>query len=523
MKNKYKYIIITFTAILCGSIIGCSSFLNEDPKGLLTPETFFKNEEEAILALNGLNNSIGSAAFLDHLGTDVGVCGREPLSAAARFGAFEYAPDTGRVSNMWNGYYTVVRDANLFLASIERSSLSDEVKGNVTAQILFFRALVYLQLVTQFGDVPYWRDELDNIEEVSLLGKTDSKVILNDMIADLEQAISSGYMSTKKWNENDGRPTVWAARMLKAYCHIWLAQYDSQHWANAKTELIEITTNSPHQLSDDYADMYREGNELHDEIIFGKQYLEYVKGTTANPAHWNRPAENGPTQTVMDEIGVIQGSSAFCLRKSFADTYDDNDKRKLYNVWDGETLNGTVAEFNWIYVPKRQRAPVPVSDPLLSFSEPNNQSSEPDRIFLLSDAYLLLAEAEFMINGSTTLALDAINEVRSTERTGLPPYTAITIEDIRMERAWELVTEGFWGRKKDLVRWGILESTIENLPAAEAAAGAYTTAIERAQDEADIISSAPEGKYRVYPIPLSEILQSQDIGGALEQNPLWVD
>ncbi|MDO7172445.1 RagB/SusD family nutrient uptake outer membrane protein [Mariniflexile sp. AS56] len=523
MKNKYKYIIIAFVTILCGSITSCNSLLDEDARGLLTPDTFFKNAEEATLALNNLNDNVGSAGFLDHLGTDVGVCGRQPLSAAARFGAFEYAPDDGRVANTWSGYYTVVRDANLVLASIERSSLSDAVKGNAIAQTLFFRAFVYLNLVTQFGDVPYWRDELNDIEAVSLLGKTDSKVILNGIIADLEQAIASGYLSTKKWNENEGRPTVWAARMLKAHCHVWLAQYDQTEWAKARTELIEVTANSPHQLSNDYAEMYREGKELHNEIIFGKQLLADIKGSNANPAHWNRPAENGPTRTAMDQLGVLQGSSALCLRKSFANTFNANDKRKLYNVWDSQLQqNGTTtAVFNWVYVPKVQRAPVPVSDPLMSFNEPNGNGSNPDRIFLLADAYLLLAEAEFMIGGSTTAALAAINKVRSTARTGLAPYTAITIEDIRNERGWELVTEGFWGRKKDLVRWGILESIIIGMPAAETDAGAPAEAIARAQAEADIILAGKDGQYLVLPIPLNEVLQSKDIGGALTQNPLW--
>ena len=522
MKNKYKYIIITFVTILCGSIISCSDFLNEDARGLLTPDTFFTNEAEVTLALNKLTNDLGAAGFLEHLGTDVGNSGRIPLSAAGRFGAYEYFPDTGRVNNTWSGYYTTVRDANVFLASIERADLDDEVKGNAIAQLLFFRAYVYLKLVVTFGDVPYWRNDLTNIEEVSLLGKTDSKEILNDMVADLEQAISSGYMSTDRWNEYEGRPTVWAARMLKAHCHVWLAKDDAQHWANAKVELLEITANSPHELNDDYADMYRAGNEFHQEIIFGSLRKADVKGANIVSSRYRRQSENGPTRTAMTELGISTGASQINLRRSFAATYDDNDIRKLYNVWETETLaNGNEAVFNWVYIPKIQGGPVPVADPLHAEAENVRQSSQPDRIFVLADAYLLLAETEFMMNGSTTVALNAINEVRSMERTGLDQYAAITIEDIRNERAWELVHESYWGRKKDLVRWGILESTVIAIPAAEIAAGANDTAISYAEAEAAIISDAPIGKYHVLPIPLSEIEQSRDIGGALTQNPLW--
>ena len=167
------------------------------------------------------------------------------------------------------------------------------------------------------------------------------------------------------------------------------------------------------------------------------------------------------------------------------------------------------------------RGKLPISDALMQNPDPNNLSSQPSRLFVLSDAYLLLAEAEFMANGSTTTALAAINKVR--QRANLPNLTVMTIQDIRNERAWELVAEGYWGRKVDLIRWGILESTVKAIPAAETAAGAYSMAISYAQGEADRISVGPAGKYLVWPIPLQDIQRSQDIGGALTQNPLWIE
>lgn len=515
MKNKY--IINVFAILFLVLTTGCEDYLEEDPKGLLTPDTFFQNEEEANLALNGLHASIGQAGLAEHMGTDAGVCGRFAIAGGWVHAVYEYDPSNAAVRNEWTAAYSNIKNANLVLAGAEASSLPEEIKGNTIAQALFYRAYSYLGLTTTFGDVPYWRDEI-NMEEVALLGKTDANIIQTEMIEDLEWAISSGYLSTAKWNENNSRPTVWAVRMLKAYYHIW-----REEWPQAKAELVEITANSPHELSDDYADMYREGNELHDEIIFGREALTGIQVNRAfEQAHYNANAENEDAKAAMDETGVFAKSAALTLRKSFADTYDDNDIRKLYNVWEEHTLEGgTVAKFNYIYIPKLMRAAVPVEDPLMQNPDPNGQSSEPRRTFTLADAFLLLAEAEFNINGSSTLAVDALNAIR--ERTSLPLYTSITMEDIRNERGWELAAVGYWGRKKDLIRWGILEPTILALPEKEAAAGAYQIAIDRAQEEADRISGAPVGKFQVYPIPLDDILKSQDIGGALEQNPLWLD
>ncbi len=513
MKNKYLTKVLMIA--IFGLTISCNNFLDEDAKGLLTPETFFKNEAEATLALNKLNEEVGNAGFLFFLGTDVGVSGRVSLAAAHKFGAYDFDVSDNRL--LWATQYSTIKDANLVLASIVKSSLSDEVKGKVTAQVLFFRAFQYINLATTYGDVPYVVDELTNVEEVSLIGQTDDTVVISDMIQDLDTAIKSGYLSTGTWGDNDGRPTVWAARMLKAHAHIWLKQ-----WDEARTELIEVTTKSPHQLHADYADKYREGHEIHSEIIFGKQYLQDILGNINTVARPNL-AGDAKAKASFAEVGVSNGSAPFTLRKSFANTYDNNDKRKIYNVWDNYTLIGTtkVVQFAWTYMPKLMSGPVPISDPLFAVEEPANNSSQPSRIFLLADAYLLLAEAEFMINGSSQAALNAINAIR--KRTGLLDYSSITIQDIRNERAWELCGEGYWGRKRDLIRWGILDSTILALPAAELAAGATAEAIKRAQAEADIIANAPAGRYTQYPVPLDDLIQSQTIGGKLVQNPLWID
>jgi hypothetical protein len=456
----------------------------------------------------------------DHLGTDMGVYGRNVASGSMYNGIYRYDPDWRVIESSWSTSYEGVRDANFLLSGISKSSLSDEVKGRVTAQGLFYRAIFYWQLTVNFGDVPYWRDAIV-MEDVSILGKTSATAIQQEMIADLETAISSGYMSTSKWNENNSLPTVWAARMLKAYYHMWLKE-----WDKARIELNTVITTSPHGTTlADYADLYREGNEKHDEIIFGREFLKTAPAAQSNNAHtnahWNNAGENAGTKTVMGDLDIWQSTAGITLRKSFADTYDSDDSRRIYNVWESKTdaVTNKTTVFNWIYIPKLMRSIVPESDPLMITADLNKESSASSIIFRLSEAYLCLAEAEFMIDGSSDAALAAINKVRL--RSNLPALLTMTHQDIRNERGWELVAEGFTGRKKDLVRWGMLESTVLATPAAERAAGAYSLAIQRAEDDSVIIAGAAIGKFQIFPVPLAEITKSNQIGGALVQNPLW--
>ena len=524
MKTRYNIYIMSIIVLLI--FWGCDDFLKEEPKGLITPDEFFNSEAEANLAIDGLVARMRTGevtgehmVYYQFLGTDLGVVARNQLPGINLVGVYDFDSSNGRVAIMWRELYAGIKDANLVINRIAESpSLSDEEKGRLIAQAQFFRAYIYYRLTTMWGDVPFWKDEID-IEEVSLLGKTPASTIQADMIGELQSAIDSGLLSTGRWNQNDGKVTVWAVKMLKAHYHMWRAEYN-----DARTELIDITQNSPHgpDLAP-FGDIFREGNDLNNEIIFGVEFLRgIISNNIHNVAHPNAGAEaDAPfALQAFEELDIFTRAALITLRRSFADSFDPNDARLPYTVFDSHTLtDGTAVAFNHIYITKFLRAKVPVSDPLFINPEPDGQTSQPNRLMRLADAYLMLAEAEFMIGGSSAAALAAINKVR--QRANLPDLTTLTLADIRQERAWELAGEGF-GRKTDLIRWGILESTVAALPAAEAAAGAHPQSQERAQGEADRIAAAP-GKFLFLPIPFDEITKSENLGGTLVQNPVWIE
>jgi len=484
---------------------GCEDFLRENPKGIISPDKFFNSESEAELLINGLQAGVGAGG--DN-GTDLGVVSRASMPQ----GPYDHAVNDGGVANSWRGKYSGIRDANLIISRVGKSNLSDEVQNKFVAQAKFYRAFFYFQLTTAWGDVPYWTEEI-NIDDVSLLGKTSATIIQDDMVADLASAINSGTLPTGRWNEIGGCLSVWAVRMLKAHYHMWRSEY-----SEARTELKAIIDNSSHYLLSNYGDIFRQGMDMNDELIWGDEYLLGVKNNNMhNRTHPNAASENVDAKAAFSEIGLWTRSALATVRRSHAVTYDDNDARKPYCVFDHYTFgDGSVANFNHVYMPKFMRSRVPVSDPLFLEPDADQQSSQPNRIMRLADTYLLLAEAELALD-NTAEALLAINTVRS--RANLPDLTTITLADIQQERAWELLGEGM-GRKTDLIRWGILESTILGLPAAEIAAGADPQSIERAQAEAAQIAAYP-GRHIYMPIPYDDIIKSKNLGGALTQNPLW--
>ena len=88
------------------------------------------------------------------------------------------------------------------------------------------------------------------------------------------------------------------------------------------------------------------------------------------------------------------------------------------------------------------------------FDEYKNYDNNNYKIFRYADALLLLSEA-WCEKGNYSLSIDYLNKVRS--RAEIDPYTFVSAVklrgEIRNERGRELFGE--FGRKYDLVRWGI--------------------------------------------------------------------
>jgi hypothetical protein len=162
-----------------------------------------------------------------------------------------------------------------------------------------------------------------------------------------------------------------------------------------------------------------------------------------------------------------------------------------------------------VYLPETGRSPIPWQANLhtnVSITEgygwqkyfyPTHFSNNgPTNLKLMrySDVLLLLAEAEFQLNGSTQLALDCINEVRT--RVGLDPLSVVTREAIIHERDVEFGFE--WQRFFDVVRWSLLDDPWVN--------------------PEEMMEGFRRGKNEYMPLPIYEINLS---GGKLKQNPGW--
>ena len=137
-----------------------------------------------------------------------------------------------------------------------------------------------------------------------------------------------------------------------------------------------------------------------------------------------------------------------------------------------------------------------------------------------SDVLLMAAEADFMVNGVTPAALDAINQVRRRAY-GLPintpstisDLTTFTLQDIMDERSRELCFEAT--RRSDLIRWGVMPSVMQSLLTYN-----QTNAPTNYQFASTLAATnyvTNPAQFNLLPLPYSEL----GLDHLLTQNPGW--
>ena len=157
MNNKYIIPLALGLLILSG----CQD-LTEDPKGSLTPITYFKTQGDldAALASIYVNLAIdGAYGFTSRMTSYFGAddLTTDPALNKADFRDFDKLSGGSLNSSMvaqWQGPWTGIYQANNVLANYEKVVSTEEEKNAAAGQAYFLRAWGYYNLVRTFGEVP---------------------------------------------------------------------------------------------------------------------------------------------------------------------------------------------------------------------------------------------------------------------------------------------------------------------------------------------------------------------------------
>ncbi len=300
--KKYKSY-IAFLALAC-ALTGC---LDEDPLYTQNNQIIFGTESNIEQALLGCYGYITTSNGYGQMWQEVPIAvsglswNQHNASETDALVSLNMVPNNSEINMAWNGMYKVVSEVNAFLASLESSAASDEVKIQKGGEARFLRALAYYNLVTLFGDVPL-KVKASSSDGISA-PRDPKEDVLAFVIEDLKAAMRI------KESSQSGRFNSWAAKAFLGKVYYKMATLDidrTESLNNAKAMFDEVYNSGVYGLEPKYADLFA------DNVTKSKESIIQFNFVTSSTICFNRAANrfSPPTSTTGISWGTFSSSKA---------------------------------------------------------------------------------------------------------------------------------------------------------------------------------------------------------------------
>lgn len=284
-----KYSIFT-CCLLAASLtaVSCSDFLTEDPKGKLTPETFFKTQSDLDQSVDALYSLVqdlqcnSNSMIVKCQGDDVTSTTGSNKAAYLSADAFETPTDTKGISRTWSAMYSIVKAVNLIIENASKVSTTQDEINIALGQAYYWRAYAYFELVRVFGPVPI---NLNNDASNTKASPNSVEEVYNQIVKDLTAAeqcnLPAKYTVSKR--SIDGQ-NIWvsaqAVKATLAAVYLNMAGYPlnkTENYALAAAKAKEVIDGVEAGTYDqallaDWNKVYSYGMNHHNETILGIDY-----------------------------------------------------------------------------------------------------------------------------------------------------------------------------------------------------------------------------------------------------------
>lgn len=519
MKNRF---FITLITLLTG-LSSCNKFLDRKPLDASAASTFMSNEAEMNLGLNGvyagafwsIANNVPLMFSIEST-TDLAIRRTGNSEDQVAMGdAGPFLVSNGLTVIAWNQEYKLVARANQQLAGMQNGAKNvDAVTfGRIRAEVLVLRAWAYFHLMSQFGDVPYYRAPLTTAE-IYTLSRTPVATIVPDLYKDLDEAVTLFDAANTPAVQAMGRVNKGVALGVKSKLALLIKDY-----ATAAAATKTIIDGAKYGLNPVYTDLFilsgQQAN-ANQEIMFNQTYptdvldpqnwlavitiprqvgtaqsshfpsqqlvdkFETKEGaridasTTYNPAQPSKNRDNRLRWTVYMPGDTMVHNTA----KAPSLPYVQPKERTIFNIhtnvrykWNWttnqyDTLPGNVDWLNYLTSPwfvSATGSSGGVGYVWRKYIDSNQYSWETKTGYILmryAEILLTYAEAKIELNQADATVTNAINQVRA--RAGQPAVGALSQaalrQVVRRERAVEFGGEGL--RLYDLRRWDLVVSAM---------------------------------------------------------------
>lgn len=230
--KKYIYIISLF--ITASVIFGCDDMLEQYPKDEVSPETFFRTENELKLYTNSLLFLFPSTSLYTEGADNIAKQSLEDEITGIR--------DASTVGGWGWGN---LRNVNFFLDNSYKCE-NEAIRAKYDGIARFFRAYFYFDMVKRFGDVPWYSHTFSETDKEQLYKKRDSRILIMDsMLVDIDYAISN-LGTDKKVNE----VTKWTALALKSRFCLFEGTFRKYHGIEGWERFLDESIKASQALID---------------------------------------------------------------------------------------------------------------------------------------------------------------------------------------------------------------------------------------------------------------------------------
>lgn len=537
MKRINIYLV---SALLMGTTVSCSDFLQKDPPSSPSQSIFWQKKSDFDSALAGTFSMMyqwpGEMSQIipcfDNL-TDNSICqhNEDTYGRSQTIALGDLDPNTtGYVSYMYSHCYTGIARAHLVmenLALYEGSDMTEADKNFIMAQCKALRGYFYSWLYLCYKEVPLVTSSLTM--ENMYQPKSTRPEIYAQIMKDFDEAIAALPDKPYSDSQMSGYFSPGALKAFKARLMLNDA-YDENGKAipEKMKEIVPLLEEiQGYSLADRMRDNFISEKQLASpEIMFSVRYLA-PNITHSMDLYYGSWTTCGVTRDLVDEFECTDGlkwgespltqevDETLLSTNSLADDAY-NEREKLFQNRDPR-LRETVTHSGYATFPDEgyeDKGRLKLTDQqqtgfgMMKYLQPTtvmpsySTISDADVIILrYAEVLLMIAEAENEANGPTQKVYDAVNAVRT--RSEMPPLPDNLSQDemrerIRHEWRVEFVFEG--QRYFQLKRWKLMEELVDG--AVDPALPTYIKVFKPA--------------FYYWPIPQTEIDKA---GGVLVQDP----
>jgi len=468
-KKMKKMKIVSFVVSLLIFVqISCTGdSIDFEPQGAISSDVVFKDPAFAKVFLNAVYNGIphgfNRGWYMLDAATDDAENSYPWPASNTLFNTANITSDNSPFNGLWSGAYFQIRRLNNFIKNYDQLEGTDLVTNRLKAEAHYLRGFYYALLLKTFGGVPIITVPQDLTDDL-LVSRNSKEDVLNFIVSELDT--SAGLFENAE-SASSTRGSWDAAMALKGRVLLYEGKYTES--ATASKQVLDNTSRT---LDSDYASVFV--NNGASEVIFDTQFSDPDKG------HWgnlfNTPKTNGsvsvsgwggtcPTQNLVDQYemqatGMLptEAGSGY----DSANPYSGRDPRLDASIlYDGSEWKGLTWEFrpggfaNIATSGDFTRTGYSMRKMIQEDRNHGERSTQHWVHIRLGEVYLNYAEALIESDTDLSLAVDAINMVRS--RVSMPAISLGSQSElrtkVRRERRVELAFEEhrFW----DIRRWGI--------------------------------------------------------------------